>query len=285
MSNSDRSAGSKPPDLRNFSGPLVLIGAGKMGSALLEGWLHMGLDANNVAVIEPQPSAPIAALAGRCVRLNPQVRTLADAAAIVLAVKPQVAGAVLPTLAPMIGAATLVVSIMAGRTLQFLSAALARPCALVRAMPNTPAAIGRGITVAVGQRASEAQRALAHRLLAATGAVEWIDDEALMDAVTAVSGSGPAYVFLLAEALAQAGAAAGLPPRLAEKLARETVAGSGELLHHSALDAATLRANVTSPGGTTAAALEVLMKANGLAQLMREAVAAATRRSRELAAG
>ena len=285
MSHSDHSSGSKPPDLRNFSGPLVLIGAGKMGSALLEGWLHIGLDANNVAVVEPQPSAPIAALAGRGVRLNPQVRTLADAAAIVLAVKPQVAGAVLPTVAPMIGAATLVVSIMAGRTLQFLSAALARPCALVRAMPNTPAAIGRGITVAVAQRASEAQRALAHRLLAATGAVEWIDDEALMDAVTAVSGSGPAYVFLLTEALAQAGAAAGLPPRLAEKLARETVAGSGELLHRSALDAATLRANVTSPGGTTAAALEVLMKANGLAQLMREAVAAATRRSRELAAG
>ena len=164
-------------------------------------------------VLEPQPSPQISALASRGVRLNPDVRALADVAAIVVAVKPQIAGEALPSLAPMIGAATLVVSIMAGRTLRFLSGALQRPCALVRAMPNTPAAIGRGITVAVAQRASAAQRELAHRLLSATGAVEWIEDETLMDAVTAVSGSGPAYVFLLAEALAQAGAAAGLPPR------------------------------------------------------------------------
>jgi pyrroline-5-carboxylate reductase len=150
-------------------------------------------------------------------------------------------------------------------------------------MPNMPAAIGRGITVAVSLRASGAQRDLAHRLLAATGAVEWIEDETLMDAVTAVSGSGPAYVFLLAEVLAQAGAAAGLPPPLAQKLAREAVAGAGELLHRSALDAAALRQNVTSPGGTTAAALDVLMGENGLAPLMNKAVAAAARRSRELA--
>jgi pyrroline-5-carboxylate reductase len=279
----DKFAPSEATDLRDFSGTLVLVGAGKMGSALIEGWLRSGLAAKNVAVIEPQPSPQIAALAGRGVRLNPDLRTLADVAAIVLAVKPQVAGAVLPPLAPMIGPATLVVSIMAGRTLQFLSDALARPCALVRAMPNTPAAIGRGITVAVALSASDAQRDLAHRLLRATGAVEWIDDEALMDAVTAVSGSGPAYVFLLAEALARAGAAAGLPPRLAEALARETVAGSGELLHRSTLDAATLRENVTSPGGTTAAALAVLMGENGLVPLMRAAIAAATRRSRELA--
>jgi pyrroline-5-carboxylate reductase len=172
---------------------------------------------------------------------------------------------------------------MAGRTLQFLADALVRPCALVRAMPNTPAAIGRGITVAVPRGASAEQRQLAHRLLAATGAVEWVDDETLMDAVTAVSGSGPAYVFLLAEALAHAGVAAGLPPALAEKLARETVAGAGELLHRSTLDAAVLRENVTSPGGTTAAALSVLMDQNGLASLMKTAVAAATARSRELA--
>ncbi len=150
-------------------------------------------------------------------------------------------------------------------------------------MPNTPAAIGRGITVAVPRGANAAQRGLADRLLSASGTVEWVGDEGLLDAVTAVSGSGPAYVFLLAEALAQAGAAAGLPPALAEKLARETVAGSGELLHRSTLDAKTLRENVTSPGGTTAAALKVLMGRDGLAPLMIEAIAAATERSRELA--
>jgi pyrroline-5-carboxylate reductase len=150
-------------------------------------------------------------------------------------------------------------------------------------MPNTPAAIGRGITVAVPRDVNPAQRELADRLLCPTGTVEWTDDEALMDAVTAVSGSGPAYVFLLAEALAEAGVASGLPPSLAAKLARETVAGSGELLHRSDLDAAVLRQNVTSPGGTTAAALEVLMDKDGLTQLMRQAVAAATKRSRELA--
>jgi pyrroline-5-carboxylate reductase len=173
---------------------------------------------------------------------------------------------------------------MAGRTLGFLQEALPPQTAIVRAMPNTPAAIGRGITVACpNRRVSARQRKLASDLLAAMGAVEWVSDEGLMDAVTAVSGSGPAYVFLLAEALAQAGAAAGLPADLAQKLARETVAGSGELLHRSPLDAAALRENVTSPGGTTAAALGVLMSQSGLALLMRTAVAAATARSRELA--
>ncbi len=275
------------PDLRDFSGLLVLVGAGKMGGALLDGWLRFGLDATKVAVIEPSPSPQISALADRGVRLNPDARALTDVAAIVIAVKPQVAEQVMQAVAPMIAASTVIVSIMAGRTLQFLSrtvkGALNTPCALVRAMPNTPAAIGRGITVAVSLHAQQAQRELAHRLLSATGTVEWIEDEALMDAVTAVSGSGPAYVFLLAEVLAQAGTAAGLPPPLAAKLARETVAGAGELLHRSALDAAALRENVTSPGGTTAAALDVLMGKNGLAPLMQEAVAAATRRSRELA--
>ncbi|MGA3307424.1 MAG: pyrroline-5-carboxylate reductase [Xanthobacteraceae bacterium] len=282
MSASNRSTGENP-DLRHLPGLLVLVGAGKMGGALLEGWLRFGLDPQNVAVIEPSPSPQIAALAARGVRLNPDVRALTDVAAIVIAVKPQVAGEVLPALTPVVAASTVIVSIMAGRTLQFLSGALTRPCPLVRAMPNMPAAIGRGITVAVSLRASGAQRDLAHRLLAATGAVEWIEDETLMDAVTAVSGSGPAYVFLLAEVLAQAGAAAGLPPPLAQKLAREAVAGAGELLHRSALDAAALRQNVTSPGGTTAAALDVLMGENGLAPLMNKAVAAAARRSRELA--
>ena len=269
-------------DLRSLSGPLILVGAGKMGGALLDGWLRAGLAPAQVTVIEPHPSRDLEALSMRGVRLNPGA-TPADAAAIVVAVKPQIAPATVPALAPMIGPSTVLVSIMAGRTLQFLSTALPRPCALVRAMPNTPAAIGRGITVAVAKGAGAGQRGLAHALLAATGSVAWVEDEALMDAVTAVSGSGPAYVFLLAEALAQAGIEAGLPPALAQRLARETVAGSGELLLRSDLDAAKLRENVTSPGGTTAAALEVLTGPGGLVSLMTKAVAAATRRSRELA--
>jgi pyrroline-5-carboxylate reductase len=271
------------PDLSDFSGLLVLVGAGKMGSALLEGWLRFGLDPKRVAVLEPQPAPQIASLTKAGVRLNPAARTLADAAAIVVAVKPQIAAEALPPLAPMVGAATVVVSIMAGRTLDFIAGALNKPCAVVRAMPNTPAAIGRGITVAVARGTNAAQRSLADRLLAATGSVEWTEAEALMDAVTAVSGSGPAYVFLLAEALTAAGIDGGLPAALAAKLARETVTGSGELLHRSELDAATLRQNVTSPGGTTAAALDVLMGRDGLTALMTKAVAAATKRSRELA--
>jgi pyrroline-5-carboxylate reductase len=161
---------------------------------------------------------------------------------------------------------------------------LPRDAAVIRAMPNTPASIGRGITVAVpNSRVTAAQRQLADALLTATGAVEWIGDETLMNAVTAVSGSGPAYVFLLAESLARAGEKVGLPAELAARLARATVAGSGELLHRSTIDAATLRHNVTSPGGTTAAALDVLMAPDGLDPLMGRAIAAATKRGRELA--
>jgi pyrroline-5-carboxylate reductase len=277
------SAAQSAPTLANLSGTILLAGAGKMGSAMLEGWLALGLDAGNVAVIEPQPTGELSSLTGRGLRLNPSRDAVGELAAAVVAVKPQVAPEVLPALAPFLGTTTVVVSIMAGRTLAFLSGALPH-APLVRAMPNTPAAIGRGITVAVANAAvTEPQRALVDALLSAVGAVEWVADEALMDAVTALSGSGPAYVFLLAECMAQAGAAAGLPPALAATLARATVAGAGELLHRSPLDAATLRQNVTSPGGTTAAALEVLMAADGLAPLMTKAIAAATRRSRELA--
>ena len=267
-------------DLSDISKTIVLVGAGKMGAAILQGWLARGLAPAHVAVIEPQPGDGIKALK---VSINPAT-TPTDAGAIVIAVKPQAAGDVVPPLAKMAGASTVAVSIMAGKTLGFLESALPNT-AVVRAMPNTPAAIGRGITVAVpNARVSDAQRALAHRLLAATGTVEWISDEKLMDAVTAVSGSGPAYVFLLAESLTRAGIAAGLPSDLAAKLARETVAGSGELLHLSSLDPATLRQNVTSPGGTTAAALEVLMDAaNGLDPLLARAIAAAAKRSRDLA--
>jgi pyrroline-5-carboxylate reductase len=283
MNASNNAATAQSADLRDFSGQLLLVGAGKMGSAMLDGWLRLGLDPNTVAVLEPLPSPQISALAQRGVRLNPDLHSLDTVDVAVLAVKPQIAAEAIAPLVPVFGPSTLVVSIMAGRTLRFLTEAVYKPCALVRAMPNTPAAIGRGITVAVALRARDEQRQLAHRLLSATGAVEWIDREILMDAVTAVSGSGPAYVFLLAEALAQAGIAAGLPAALAQRLARETIAGSGELLHRSPLDAAALRENVTSPGGTTAAALAVLMGENGLAPLLRSAVAAATARSRELA--
>jgi len=202
----------------------------------------------------------------------------------VLAVKPQIAAEVVPQLAPLVKPKTVVISIMAGKTIAFLEQALPAFAAIVRAMPNLPASIGRGITVAVpNKRVDGIARALADDLLAAVGAVEWIDDECLLDAVTALSGSGPAYVFLLAESLAKAGAAAGLPANLAARLARATVAGAGELMQRSDLEAAKLRENVTSAGGTTAAALEVLMAADGLDPLLKKAIAAAARRSRELA--
>jgi pyrroline-5-carboxylate reductase len=274
---------TKTRPLANLSGTILLAGAGKMGSAMLEGWLALGLSPENVAVIEPQPSRDILALSERGLRLNPARDAAGDVAAVVIAVKPQVADEALPALVTFVGGTTVVVSIMAGRTLQFLADSLPR-AALVRAMPNTPAAIGRGITVAVANaRVSDEQRALVDALLSAVGVVEWIADEALMDAVTALSGSGPAYVFLLAETMAHAGTAAGLPAALAATLARATVAGAGELLHRSPLDPATLRQNVTSPGGTTAAALDVLMAEDGLERLMTEAIAAATKRSRDLA--
>lgn len=269
--------------LADLSGRILLVGAGKMGSSLLGGWLRLGLSPTNIAVIEPQPTSEIEALVERGLQLNPARNAVGDITAVVVAVKPQVAPAALPAVTEFLGTATVVVSIMAGRTLRFLEDALPG-AAIVRAMPNTPAAVGRGITVAVANaRVSPKQRELVHALLSAVGALEWIDDEMLMDAVTALSGSGPAYVFLLAETMARAGEAAGLPRALAATLARATIAGSGELLQGSQLDATTLRQNVTSPGGTTAAALDVLMGKDGLAPLMRRAIAAATARSRELA--
>ncbi|WP_050384191.1 pyrroline-5-carboxylate reductase [Bradyrhizobium pachyrhizi] len=268
--------------LTNTSGTIALAGAGKMGGAMLTGWLAQGLAPERVAVIDPHLSPEISALAAKGVRLNPQAKDLGTVDTLVVAVKPQSfrdAGAALKSF---VGPSTLVVSIMAGTTMSALEEVVGG--AVVRAMPNTPAAIGRGITVAVpSKRVTAAQRAMTDALLKATGLVEWVDDESLMDAVTAVSGSGPAYVFLLAEELARAGVAAGLPEQLATTLARATVAGSGELLHRSDLPSATLRQNVTSPGGTTAAALEVLMANDGMQPLMTRAIAAATRRSRELA--
>jgi pyrroline-5-carboxylate reductase len=268
--------------LADLSGTIVLAGAGKMGGAMLSGWLAQGLDASRVAVIEPYPAEEINALVAKGVRLNPAPKDVGVVATLVIALKPQMFREAGPALKPFMAPDTLVVSIMAGITI----AALDEVCGghVVRAMPNTPAAIGRGITVAVADNnVSAAQRGIADALLRAIGSVEWTGDETLMDAVTAVSGSGPAYVFLLAEELARAGVEAGLPAELATKLARETVAGSGELLHRSELSSATLRQNVTSPGGTTASALEILMGADGMQSLLTRAVAAATKRSRELA--
>ncbi|HKS86967.1 MAG TPA: pyrroline-5-carboxylate reductase [Pseudolabrys sp.] len=277
-----RSAATPQP-LRKFPGRLVLLGAGKMGFAMLEGWLARGLDPRKLTILEPQPAKAVRALTRRGVALNPKSGS-PNVTAVVIAVKPQNAPDAIGALAPFVGKSTLALSIMAGRTLRFLEERLPPQTAIVRAMPNTPASIARGITVACpNARVSARQRRQASDLLAAIGKVEWTDDEALMDAVTALSGSGPAYIFLLAEAMANAGIAAGLPPALATRLARETVAGSGELLNRSDLDHVTLRENVTSPGGTTAAALDILMGPGGFDELLTRAIAAATQRSRDLA--
>jgi pyrroline-5-carboxylate reductase len=272
---------SPSQSLSAVKGTIALAGAGKMGGALLAGWLNRGVPASRLVAIEPMPSAEIKALAAQGLRLNP-AGDVGEIAALVLAVKPQTFAEAAKPLKPLVRGDTLVVSIMAGMTIAKIVAACGG--AVVRSMPNTPASIGHGITVAVpAANVSQDQRAIADALLRATGPVEWVEDEGLLDAVTAVSGSGPAYVFLLAEELARAGVAAGLPAPLATRLARETVVGSAALLKQSELDAATLRENVSSPGGTTLAALEILMGKDGLSDLMTRAVAAATRRSKELA--
>ncbi len=266
---------------RPWPASLALVGAGKMGAALLGGWLAGGLDPRLVSVYEPQPGDAVQKLASdRGFALNPAP---ARAEVVVLAIKPQMLESAAPGLAALFGADTLLISILAGKTIANLAARL-RAEKIVRAMPNTPAAIGRWITgVFAEEQVSVAQRAMAQTLLGGVGAVEWVESERLIDAVTAISGSGPAYVFHLVEALAQAGAALGLPQDLALRLARATVEGSGELLHRSPdISAETLRKNVTSPGGTTQAALDVLMAEHGLSDLMARATAAAARRAEEL---
>jgi len=268
--------------LAAIPGTILLAGAGKMGGAMLTGWLNAGVALSRIAVIEPHISDDLRKLVALDLRVNPTADEAGPLAALVVAVKPQSFADAAPLLKAFTTPSTLVVSIMAGMTITKIGAGCGG--AVVRAMPNTPAAIGRGMTVAAPAPAVTAvQRAFADALLRSTGEVEWVDDEGLMDAVTAVSGSGPAYVFLLAEELAAAGIAAGLPAELATKIARATVSGSGELLHQSDLEAAILRKNVTSPGGTTAAALDVLMGKDGLKELMTRAIAAATKRSKELA--
>jgi len=268
-----------------MSGSLLLVGAGKMGSALLGGWLAQGTAPSDVHVVEPDARA-------RTELTRKGVAAHADAsglpsglapATIVFAVKPQSMDSVAPAYARFAGTA-LFISIAAGKTVSYFETQLGAQAAIVRVMPNTPAAVGRGISVLVANAHTSAeQRGRAQALLAAVGETAWIEDESLMDAVTAVSGSGPAYVFLLVECMAAAGEAVGLDPALAMQLARATVMGSGELLRQSPDDAATLRKNVTSPGGTTEAALKVLMGRSGMEALLKRAIRAAAKRGRELA--
>jgi pyrroline-5-carboxylate reductase len=264
--------------------PLLLVGAGKMGGALLEGWLQQGLDPASVFIQDPAPAPEILRLAAQhSIAAGTAPDLPAAPSVIVIAVKPDLVARVLPELEPMIGEGTVMLSIAAGRTLASLAQSLPPGTAIVRAMPNTAAAVGQSMTVACANDAVTRDQALeCTALLEAVGDVLWLDDESLFDAVTAVSGSGPAYVFLLAECLAEAGRAAGLDAALVQQLARATVEGAGALLRQSDLSPAKLRENVTSPKGTTAAALEVLMGPGGFQELLTRAVAAAAKRSKEL---
>jgi len=269
----------------NLDAPLWLIGAGKMGCAMAAGWLEEGLDPVMIRVQDPGPSDEARTLFDKFgVKITAEISTDAKPSVVVLAVKPQIMDKVLPSLKPVIGPDSLLLSIAAGRTIDSLMKFFEPTTALVRSMPNTPAAIGRGMTVCVGNNhVTDRQKETCTTLLNAVGEVAWVKDEKLMDAVTAVSGSGPAYIFLLAEAMTEAGVKAGLDVELATKLARATISGAGELLHLSDVDATQLRKNVTSPGGTTAAALDVLMAEPGMHDLLARAIKAATERSKELA--
>jgi len=266
-------------------GPVMLVGAGQMGLAMAQGWLDAGLPPANLVLVDPAPGEAAKALAedyglvihGAASGLEPNV--------LVLAVKPQIIGPVMEGLVSVIGPQTLVLSIAAGISIARLTAGTGTG-RVVRTMPNTPAQIGKGITGAVaGPDIEPKDRAAADALLAAAGQVAWFEREDDLDAVTAVSGSGPAYVFNLVEAMAAAGVAQGLAEHVAMQLARQTVIGAAALMEADPTPASVLRQNVTSPNGTTAAALEVLMGADGLAPLMERAVAAARRRSAELGQG
>lgn len=262
---------------------VALIGCGKMGGAILHGWLTQGLAAESVLVIDPKADG-----LPEGITVLPSLDDVAagtTAETVLLAVKPQMMDGVVDKAASLAGPATVFLSIAAGKTIAYFQKALGSDARIVRAMPNTPAAIGRGmIVLCAGTGVSDEQQQRCEKLLSASGSVAWIDDEALMDAVTALSGSGPAYIFHLVEAMAQAGVAEGLSEEVAMQLARQTVIGSAALLYSSDLSAAQLRINVTSPGGTTAAALDHLMdQDHGLPPLMKRAIAAASRRGKELA--
>jgi pyrroline-5-carboxylate reductase len=268
--------------------PLVLVGCGKMGGALLGGWAKAGLAAAGTCIVEPAGRDAVSGAPGKArfyssaadlpADLNPRI--------IVLAVKPQIMGDVLRQLQGQEDSNALILSIAAGYRIQGIAEVLGEATPVIRAMPNTPAAVGKGISAAVRSTAATAEdHALVEALLAAVGEVVWVDSEDDLDAVTGLSGSGPAYVFHMVEAMAAAGEAAGLDKDLACRLARHTVIGAAALLESSGEDARTLRRNVTSPKGTTEAALEIIMAENGLSDLMRRAVRAATKRGRELSSG
>jgi pyrroline-5-carboxylate reductase len=265
---------------------LLLVGCGKMGGAMLRGWLARGMVAANVAIVEPTVEA-LGDLVGRGIGHVTTPGAIPAGFApdvVVLAVKPQFMDEAIDHYARYARPATLFLTIAAGKTIAYFQRHLDAKAAIVRAMPNTPAAIGRGISVAVAHPlVTLAQRELAETLLSACGEVAWVEDESLIDPVTALSGGGPAYVFLLIEAMAEAGRKAGLPADLAMRLARVTVSGAGELARHSPEAAAQLRQNVTSPKGTTLEALKILMASDGIQPLFDRAIAAATRRARELA--
>ena len=259
---------------------LLLVGCGKMGGAMLEGWLARGLAASDVVVAEPAEALRPKKVKG--VASSSEVKEAPEI--VVLAVKPQSMDGVLPDLKRFADKGSVFLSIAAGKTLKYFAGHLGASAKVVRAMPNTPAAVRQGITVSTASKTvSEAEKKRCHELLEAVGQSLWVDDEALIDHVTALSGSGPAYVFLLVEAMAAAGAKLGLTPEMAMQLARATVAGSGELLKRSSEPASQLRVNVTSPGGTTAEALKVLMANDGIQPVFDKALAAASRRSKELA--
>ena len=268
-----------------LTGTLVLVGAGKMGGAMLEGWLKGGAKPSRIVALDPAPPPEMMVLIERSgIRLNPEISTIHDAEVVVLAVKPQLMEDVLPGLKALKTSRPLILSVAAGKTIASFERHFGADAAVIRTIPNTPAAVGRGITaMAANANVSAAQMGLARSLLEAVGEVVTVPDEAMIDAVTAVSGSGPAYVFYLTECLAAAGEKVGLPKELAMQLARATVAGAGELMRQSGTEAATLRQNVTSPKGTTYEALQVLMAENGMQPLFDKAIAAAVRRSRELA--
>ncbi len=266
----------------DFPASLLLVGAGRMGGALLKGWLNLGFDPARVHVFDPALSAEMQAFcAARGVKLGAPP---APPEVLVLAIKPQTFTSAAPALAAFIGHETLIVSILAGKTLVGMTDHLPGARAVVRAMPNLPAAIGAGITGAVATAAvTREQKTMAQAHLEAGCAVVWLDDECSIDAVTAISGSGPAYVFYLAECLTKAGIAQGLNPDVAARLARATIEGAGALLAATPeASPAKLRTDVTSPGGTTEAALTELMGGDALADLIGRAVAAALRRAGQL---
>jgi pyrroline-5-carboxylate reductase len=263
-------------------GKLLLVGCGKMGGAMLDGWLSRGLAAADVLVAEPVEALRPKKQGLRAVGSTSEVSDTPEI--VVLAVKPQTMDAVLPDLKRFAEAGSVFLSIAAGKTLKYFASHLGTAAKVVRSMPNTPAAVRQGITVACAAKGvSAAEKQRCQQLLEAVGQALWVEDEALLDPVTALSGSGPAYVFLLVEAMAAAGAKLGLKPEMAMQLARATVAGSGELLKQSSEPASQLRVNVTSPGGTTAEALKVLMASDGIQPVFDKALAAASRRSKELA--